>query len=36
MTIHYDDIVIASSAGGGTLAHHVAPSDKSIPPRDTP
>jgi choline dehydrogenase-like flavoprotein len=30
MTTKYDIIIIGSGAGGGTLAHHLAPSGKSI------
>lgn len=30
MTEHYDVIVIGSGAGGGTLAHHLAPSGKRV------
>jgi choline dehydrogenase-like flavoprotein len=30
MTTHYDIIIIGSGAGGGTLAHHLAPSGKKI------
>jgi choline dehydrogenase-like flavoprotein len=30
MTTQYDVIIIGSGAGGGTLAHHLAPSGKSI------
>ncbi len=30
MTDHYDVIIIGSGAGGGTLAHHLAPSGKRI------
>src|SRR5262245_57970883 len=30
MTEHYDVIVVGSGAGGGTLAHHLAPSGKRI------
>jgi choline dehydrogenase-like flavoprotein len=27
---HYDVIIIGTGAGGGTLARHLAPSDKKI------
>ncbi len=27
---HYDMIIIGTGAGGGTLAHHMAPSGKRI------
>ena len=30
MTDTYDAIIIGSGAGGGTLAHHLAPSGKRI------
>ena len=30
---HYDLIVIGTGAGGGTLAHTVAPSGKRVPQR---
>ena len=30
MTTHYDVIVIGTGAGGGTLAHHLAPSGKRV------
>ncbi len=30
MTTNYDVIIIGSGAGGGTLAHFLAPSGKSI------
>ena len=30
MTAHYDIIIIGTGAGGGTLAHHLAPSGKRI------
>ncbi len=31
VTEHYDVIIVGSGAGGGTLAHTLAPSGKQIP-----
>ena len=36
MTDHYDVIVIGSGAGGGTLAHALAPAGKRILPSASP
>ena len=30
MTEHYDVVIIGSGAGGGTLAHRLAPSGKKV------